>query len=97
MSGRVACSQKNLPSLSLSLSLSQNEFLSCIQVDARVFAENSFNIAGPGQLIVAQDHYILRMLYSQGIDLDALGRYPLAKQTTIDADTDRKIWQVLIH
>ncbi len=59
-------------------------------VDPKLFAENK-SFPNPTELILIPDHYIFRMLYSQGISLESLG------VSTIDGsavETDhRKIWQ----
>jgi glucuronate isomerase len=40
--------------------------------DPRWFAENA-GFANPSALFVTPDHYVFRMLHSQGVSLDALG------------------------
>ncbi|WP_339764386.1 glucuronate isomerase [uncultured Sulfitobacter sp.] len=59
--------------------------------DPRWFAENAA-FPDPAQLFVTPDHYIFRMLHSQGISLDALG-VPRADGTATEQDP-RKIWQL---
>ncbi len=59
--------------------------------DPQWFAENQ-PFPNPTELILIPDHYIFRMLYSQGISLESLG-IPKADGTPIEAD-HRKIWQV---
>ncbi|GHA43991.1 uronate isomerase [Amylibacter ulvae] len=59
--------------------------------DPRWFAENQ-PFDDPAQLLVTPDHYIFRMLHSQGIPLDALG-VPRADGRAVEQDP-RKIWQV---
>lgn len=46
----------------------------------------------PAQLFVVPDHYVFRMLYSQGIPLETLG-IPTKTGTTVEAD-GRKIWSI---
>jgi glucuronate isomerase len=58
--------------------------------DPRLFAENSA-FADPTELIIIPDHYVFRMLYSQGIGLQALG-IPTADGSPVETD-HRKIWQ----
>ncbi len=41
-------------------------------VDAALFAEPDYHFANPAALLVQSDHYILRMLYSQGVSYDLL-------------------------
>jgi len=61
-------------------------------VDPRLFADPNFSFGSPTELLIIPDHYIFRMLYSQGIALEDLG------VTRIDGgpvETDhRKIWQI---
>jgi glucuronate isomerase len=61
-------------------------------VDARSLGTNA-HIDNPVAELVLRDHYLLRMLYSQGISLDQLGvgRAPL---TNADADF-RQVWRTL--
>lgn len=44
-------------------------------VDARLLAEDA-PFPEPTALLVTPDHYLLRMLYSQGVPLEALGVAP---------------------
>jgi len=45
----------------------------------------------PAELLVIPDHYLIRMLYSQGVSLDALG---IARQDGRTADIDmREVWR----
>src|SRR5437773_5260931 len=41
-------------------------------VDARILAENQ-PFSEPAALLITPDHYIFRMLYSQGVPLESLG------------------------
>ncbi|MCR4437453.1 MAG: glucuronate isomerase [bacterium] len=59
-------------------------------VDPRIFAENR-PFPDPTELILMPDHYIFRMLYSQGIPLEWLG-IPTVDGTPVETD-HRKIWQ----
>lgn len=60
-------------------------------VDPKLFAENK-PFPDPTELILIPDHYVFRMLYSQGITLESLGIPALDKQPV---ETDhRKIWQI---
>ncbi|MBX3577527.1 MAG: glucuronate isomerase [Rhizobiaceae bacterium] len=59
--------------------------------DPRWFAEDR-NFPDPAQLLVVPDHYIFRMLVSQGISLDRLG---IARRDGKPVETDgRKIWKL---
>lgn len=59
--------------------------------DPRWFAENAA-FADPAQLFVVPDHYIFRMLVSQGVALDDIG-VPRVDGAVGETDP-RKIWQV---
>ncbi|TYC63584.1 glucuronate isomerase [Rhodobacterales bacterium] len=59
--------------------------------DPRWFAENE-PFADPAQLFIVPDHYVFRMLFSQGIDLAELG-VPRADGNLTETDS-RKIWRV---
>lgn len=59
-------------------------------VDPRLLAENE-PFPEPTSLIITPDHYIFRMLYSQGITLEELG-IPTRDGTPVEEDP-RKIWQ----
>ena len=59
--------------------------------DPSWFADNE-RFPDPAQLFVVPDHYVFRMLVSQGISFDALG-IPRADGTTSDADP-RDIWRL---
>ena len=59
--------------------------------DPSWFAENQ-NFADPAQLFVTPDHYVFRMLYSQGVSLAELG---VARLDGGVVETDgRKIWRL---
>ena len=59
--------------------------------DPRWFAENAC-FADPAQLFVTPDHYVFRMLHSQGVPLDALG-VPRADGSAADTDP-RAVWRL---
>ncbi len=61
-------------------------------VDPRIFAENK-PFPDPAELFIIPDHYIFRMLYSQGYSLESLG-IPTQDGTPVETD-HRKIWQIL--
>jgi glucuronate isomerase len=57
----------------------------------RWYAENE-PFADPAQLLIVPDHYVFRMLFSQGIDLSALG---IARRDGGWTETDsRRIWHL---
>lgn len=61
-------------------------------VDPLMFADPAYDFGTPAQMIVTPDHYIFRMLYSQGIPLQQLG---IAPQTGAVEPVDwRAVWQV---
>jgi len=60
-------------------------------VDPKLFADNNAFL-NPTDLLIAPDHYILRMLYSQGISMDALG-VPARNGSAFPSDP-REAWQV---
>ena len=58
--------------------------------DPRWFAYNE-NFSNPAELLIKPDHYVFRMLYSQGISLEALG----LKSRQLKSEQDpRKIWSI---
>ena len=59
-------------------------------VDPRLLAED-LPFPDPAQLIVVPDHYLVRMLYSQGIPMERLG-IPVLDGTPVETDP-RRIWQ----
>lgn len=60
-------------------------------VDPKMLADNA-PFPDPTELIIIPDHYIFRMLYSQGIALEKLG-IPTIDGTAVETD-HRKIWQI---
>jgi glucuronate isomerase len=60
-------------------------------VPVELLADPKARLDPPGHLFVTGDHYVLRMLYSQGMRLEELGLKPL-DGSPAEAD-DRKIWQ----
>lgn len=60
-------------------------------VPVELLADPEARLGPPGRLFVSGDHYVLRMLYSQGIRLEELGVAPL-DGGPVESD-DRKIWQ----
>ena len=59
-------------------------------VDPRLLAENE-PFPEPAALLIIPDHYVFRMLYSQGVPLEDLG-IPTRDGTSVETD-GRKIWQ----
>jgi glucuronate isomerase len=60
-------------------------------VDPRMFVEDT-PLGTPADLFIIPDHYVFRMLYSQGVSLEALG-VPSREGAAVETDP-RKIWQV---
>jgi glucuronate isomerase len=65
-------------------------------VDPRLFAESDYRFGSPTELFIIPDHYILRMLYSQGITLEAVGIRPKTDSSewhSAESPSHRTIWQ----
>ena len=60
-------------------------------VNPSIFSENK-PFPNPTELFIIPDHYIFRMLYSQGISLESLG-IPAKDGLKVEKDP-RKIWQI---
>jgi glucuronate isomerase len=61
-------------------------------VDPKLFAKEDTSFGTPTELLILPDHYILRMLYSQGISLESLG-VPRLDGGSFEQD-HRKVWQI---
>ena len=61
-------------------------------VQPRLFADPDYRFGNPAELLVIPDHYIFRMLYSQGISLESLG-IPTRDGTPYETDP-RRIWRL---
>ena len=59
-------------------------------VDAQVFADD-VPFADPAQLLIVPDHYVFRMLASQGIDISSVG-VPRVDGGPVESDS-QKIWR----
>ncbi len=62
-------------------------------VPPRIFADEAYDWGSPVDLLIIPDHYIFRMLYSQGISLESLG-IPRLDGEPVESD-HRKIWQTV--
>jgi len=63
-------------------------------VDPQIFVDNN-PFPDPTELFIIPDHYVFRMLYSQGISLDELG---IPQKDGTRAETDpRKVWQIFAN
>jgi glucuronate isomerase len=60
-------------------------------VDPRMFADPDYVFGTPTELLIIPDHYVFRMLYSQGIPLEKLG-VPRRDGGPVESD-HRRIWQ----
>src|SRR5512135_1017245 len=60
-------------------------------VDPALLANENATFGTPADLFIIPDHYVFRMLYSQGVSLEALG-IPRGDGGAVEAD-HRKIWQ----
>jgi glucuronate isomerase len=60
-------------------------------VDPRLLADENATFGTPTELLIIPDHYVFRMLYSQGISLESLG-VPRTDGGPVEQD-HRKIWQ----
>ena len=61
-------------------------------VDPRLLADENASFGTPADLLIIPDHYVFRMLYSQGIRLEDLG-VPRMDGGPVEKD-HRKIWQI---
>jgi glucuronate isomerase len=60
-------------------------------VDPRMFADLTYSFGSPVELLIIPDHYVTRMLYSQGIPPECLG---VPRQDGMPVESDhRRIWQ----
>ena len=62
-------------------------------IDVRLLADPAARLDPPGRLFVTTDHYVVRMLYSQGVPLERAGLRPRdGGEAEVD---DRVIWRLL--
>jgi glucuronate isomerase len=64
-------------------------------VNPAIFVDQPFSYGSPVDLLIIPDHYIFRMLYSQGIQLEKLGISRLDGNNELESD-HRKIWQIFV-
>lgn len=60
-------------------------------VAPQLFADEDANFGSPTELLIIPDHYLFRMLYSQGISMESLGA-PRIDGLPVETD-HRQIWQ----
>ena len=63
-------------------------------IDVRLLADPAARLDPPGRLFVTSDHYVVRMLYSQGVPLERAG-LRLRQGSSDSSVDDRAVWQVL--
>ena len=61
-------------------------------VDPRLLSDENVSFGSPADLFIIPDHYVFRMLYSQGVPLEDLG-IPRVDGGPVEKD-HRKIWQI---
>lgn len=61
-------------------------------VDPKLFADPNAHFGSPTELLIIPDHYILRMLYSQGVAMEEMG-VPRRGGGYTEQD-HRKVWQI---
>jgi glucuronate isomerase len=61
-------------------------------VDPALFAAEEVSFGSPVDLLILPDHYVVRMLYSQGIPLESIG-VPRLDGRPVEKD-HRKIWKI---
>ena len=63
-------------------------------VDPLLFADASYHFGSPAELLLIPDHYVFRMLYSQGVSLEAQGVAVQEGEDGSEVECDhRRIWQ----
>lgn len=60
-------------------------------VDPRMFSDPNYSFGSPADLLIIPDHYVFRMLYSQGVPLEKIG-VPRTDGGAVERDP-RAIWQ----
>ncbi len=67
-------------------------------IDLRLLADPDYSFGSPVDLFIIPDHYVFRMLYSQGVPLEQLGIFPSASapvpQPGEQGDRHRRAWQI---
>ncbi len=62
-------------------------------VDPKLLADENASFGTPADLFIIPDHYVFRMLYSQGISLERLG-IPRRDSAPVESD-HRRIWRLV--
>jgi glucuronate isomerase len=63
-------------------------------VDPRLFADPNAAFGSPADLFIIPDHYVTRMLYSQGIPLETLLPSPSGRGVGGEGGDHRKVWKL---
>src|SRR5512138_2643416 len=66
-------------------------------VDPRLFSDPNASFGSPADLFIIPDHYVTRMLYSQGIPLESLLPFPRGRGAGGEGGEGidhRKIWRI---
>ena len=63
-------------------------------VDPCLFADPNATFGSPADLFIIPDHYVTRMLYSQGIPLESLLPFPIGRGAGGEGGDHRKIWKI---
>ena len=64
-------------------------------IDPNLFADENLTFTNPVDLLIKPDHYVFRLLYSQGISLESIG-IP-NKHNTFKENDPRRIWQIFAN
>ena len=64
-------------------------------VDPAMFVDPDYHFASPTDLLIIPDHYVFRMLYSQGIQLESLGIPRLNHSANEPIADPREVWQII--
>jgi glucuronate isomerase len=63
-------------------------------IEPQIFVDENYTFKNPTELIITPNHYLYRMLYSQGVPLEALGIPILHNSSKIKVEMNpKKIWQ----
>jgi glucuronate isomerase len=63
-------------------------------VAPEVFADPDYSFGTPTDLFIIPDHYVYRVLYSQGISMESLGIPTMVRSSGLAETDHRRIWQV---
>lgn len=63
-------------------------------VDPRLFSDPHASFGSPADLFIIPDHYVTRMLYSQGIEIQRLGVRELGKSSDTPTTNHLEVWRL---